>query len=105
MQWGSWRLQASVDIMGTPSVLYNPRSNLPAVNPQKGVLVPEGMGGREVTYWGDYFGHIQAWGDEGRSQGVQGVVEKLREDMKAWSRRQRVTGSWLGLIKVSGAEK
>ena len=78
---------------------------MPAVNPQKGVLVPEGMCGRELTYWGDYFGHIQAWGDEGRSQGVQGVVEKLREDMKAWSRRQSVTGSWLGLIKVSGAEK
>ena len=44
-------------------------------------------------------------GEEGRSQGVQGMVEKLREVKEAWNKKERVTGSWLGLTKVSGAEQ
>lgn len=46
--------------------------------------------------------HIFRLGERQRSQGV---VEKLREGMESWSKKERVTGSWLGLTKVSGAEQ
>lgn len=74
-RWTLWELH---------QCCITPRSNLPAVNPQKGVLVPEGMCSREVTYWGDYFGHIQAWGDEGKpgSPGCGGEAEGRYESLE-----------------------
>ena len=37
-----------------------PSLSLPVVNTQKCVLMPDGMGGREVRCWGDCLAHIQA---------------------------------------------
>lgn len=50
MQRESWRLQASVGIMGTPLALCNPQFQFICGEPPKSGLVPEGMGGRKVKY-------------------------------------------------------